>query len=121
MTNKLCSKCKVVERDLAKYCYCKSCRRIINSKRNRREDNLLYNYGITIEEYKQLCIDCDNKCQICGNNCDRYSYLSVDHCHITNKVRGLLCHLCNISLGGFKDSISNLENAIKYLKVHEKP
>lgn len=42
--------------------------------------------------------------------------LAVDHCHATNKVRGLLCAKCNTALGSFKDSIANLESAIEYLK-----
>jgi len=40
----------------------------------------------------------------------------VDHCHTSNKIRGLLCTNCNTSLGGFKESVSNLENAVKYIK-----
>ena len=40
----------------------------------------------------------------------------VDHCHTSNEVRGILCLKCNMALGNFKDSIENLQNAIKYLK-----
>jgi hypothetical protein len=40
----------------------------------------------------------------------------VDHDHETNKIRGLLCSRCNTGLGLFFDNISNLENAILYLK-----
>jgi hypothetical protein len=46
----------------------------------------------------------------------RAKYLAVDHCHKTGKIRGLLCHYCNIALGGFKDSIESLKKAIKYLE-----
>lgn len=42
--------------------------------------------------------------------------LALDHDHKTGAVRGLLCHNCNRALGLFQDSISNLENAIDYLK-----
>jgi len=48
--------------------------------------------------------------------CNRKKKLNVDHCHKTGKVRGLLCHLCNIGLGVFKDSPANLRNAAKYLE-----
>lgn len=42
--------------------------------------------------------------------------LMLDHCHKTNKIRGLLCGLCNTGLGSFKDKIWVFERAIKYLK-----
>lgn len=31
--------------------------------------------------------------------CDRETVLVVDHCHTSGRVRGLLCHRCNTSLG----------------------
>jgi len=61
-------------------------------------------------------------CEICGENvenCEKGSgnRLAVDHCHNTNKVRGLLCSACNILLGKAKDNISILQSAINYLTI----
>ncbi len=53
-----------------------------------------------------------DSCQICGATRN----LAVDHCHQTHEVRGILCNHCNTALGGFRDSITNLENAIVYLR-----
>jgi len=39
----------------------------------------------------------------------------VDHCHTSLKVRGILCHHCNILLGGAKDNPTTLSAAITYL------
>ena len=39
----------------------------------------------------------------------------LDHDHNTGEIRGWLCHKCNTGLGRFKDSISYLYRAIKYL------
>jgi hypothetical protein len=44
--------------------------------------------------------------------------LSIDHCHNTGKVRGLLCDHCNKGLGLFKDNIDYLNKAIEYLKYN---
>ncbi len=41
--------------------------------------------------------------------------LAVDHDHETMKIRGLLCHGCNIALGHFKDDPALLRAAIDYL------
>ena len=81
-------------------------------------------YGLTIEEYEQMEDYQNHCCKICGkheslNGKDRKGNrkrLSIDHDHTTGQVRGLLCSFCNLSLGGFKDNIETLENAIKYLK-----
>jgi hypothetical protein len=50
-------------------------------------------------------------CAICSTTDD----LNVDHCHTTQKIRGVLCGYCNRGLGNFKDSKELLESAIKYL------
>lgn len=46
--------------------------------------------------------------------------LSVDHCHTTGKVRGLLCDNCNKSLGLLKDSIEIVSNMLIYLQNGKK-
>lgn len=56
---------------------------------------LKYMYGITLDQYNQMCIDQDNKCLICKNQ----RKLVVDHDHKTGKIRGLLCINCNSRLG----------------------
>ncbi len=58
-----------------------------------------------------------NNCQICGIHITKKNK-SFDHDHDTGEYRGTLCRDCNIGLGLFYDSISNLENAIKYLKSY---
>lgn len=80
--------------------------------------NLRNKYNLTVEEFNELLASQDGKCAICrtdewpGNGHRPH----VDHCHSTNKVRGALCHDCNLGLGHFKDRIDLLEAAIAYLK-----
>jgi hypothetical protein len=42
--------------------------------------------------------------------------LAVDHCHVTGKIRGLLCINCNQDLGKFMDREELLDKAKNYLK-----
>lgn len=85
----------------------------INIHRNLRR------YDMSIEQYNDLLKAQNNSCAICytsESNLNRR--LSVDHCHKTNKVRGLLCINCNSAIGLLKtdDGIDLLKNAIKYIK-----
>ena len=67
-------------------------------------------------EYDTLFVLQAGKCAICGkHNSDLKRNLAADHCHTTNKVRGLLCSTCNMGLGYFKDSQTLLLEAIAYL------
>ena len=78
-------------------------------------------YGITPEEYDSLLKEQDHKCGICGGT-DTHSpskYFSVDHCHDTGKIRGLLCNRCNRGLGFLGDTSSGLQKALEYLKKAE--
>lgn len=60
-------------------------------------------------------------CAICSRPETRgkTKYLSVDHCHTTGKVRGLLCAKCNTVLGYMNDNPDYLTKAMEYLKKHE--
>lgn len=43
--------------------------------------------------------------------------LSVDHCHATNRIRGLLCNNCNHGIALFREDVTIMESAIRYLKA----
>jgi len=87
-------------------------------------DCYLKRYNISSDQFDKILKSQDNKCAICRRfetvRCNnKIKTLSVDHNHITNKVRGLLCQRCNTALGLFNDDILVLQNAIDYLKQHE--
>lgn len=77
-------------------------------------------HKITAKEYLQMFTEQKGLCALCGDS--QYNMkqsLHVDHCHLTNKVRGLLCRNCNMGLGTFCDSEEFLQRAIEYLRKHK--
>lgn len=88
-----------------------------------RAHHIKYRYGITIEQYNDLLKKQNNKCAICDKEETRIISgkirdLSVDHNHVTNKVRELLCYKCNWALGVLEDNIEILEAMKNYLIKH---
>ena len=85
----------------------------------KEETRLKSKYGITLKDKTILLQKQNNKCKICSVSFlyDKHSTKPfVDHCHTTNKVRGLLCLHCNTGLGYFKDHIPTLTKTINYLQ-----
>lgn len=84
-------------------------------------------YGVSVNEFRQLFIDQDNKCAICNQPETRIfkkggemkvARLCLDHNHDTGKIRQLLCYACNTAIGWMKEDIKRLQSAIEYLKKH---
>lgn len=73
-------------------------------------------YGITLEERDAIFNSQGSRCAICRTDDPGRNGWVVDHCHTTNKVRGILCRHCNHVLGFAKDDTAILNLAIKYLK-----
>lgn len=102
-------------------------RNYYKTSRNYRNQKYLYQYGITLDQYEEILKQQDHKCAICKGDetflmpgkKDEVRNFSIDHDHVTGKVRGALCGSCNPALGGFKDNIEILESAIAYLKKHQ--
>lgn len=80
---------------------------------NQQISTFKHRYKINEEELLNFIEKQNNKCAIC--NTELTNEFLIDHCHTTNKVRGLLCRDCNFAIGLFKDNIKTLENAIQYL------
>jgi hypothetical protein len=83
--------------------------------------NALKKYGLTIESFNQMLIDQNSLCKICktdkpGGFANQWT---VDHCHTTGLVRGILCTNCNKGLGYFKDSPELFDIARKYLLTND--
>lgn len=88
-------------------------KRYIRTEHGRRRRKATQ-YGIEWWELAALEAAQQGICSICGDTPEKG--LVVDHCHETGVVRGLLCSLCNIGIGHFRDNPRLLLGAIIYLK-----
>ena len=91
--------------------WCRRCRSNYRSSTRRGK------YRDLIDDESLENIVAVGVCTICGKPGNQ-----VDHCHKTNKVRGLLCINCNQGLGKFQDDPELLEFARIYLlAAHDDP
>lgn len=84
-------------------------------KQWHRAYRLRTRFGITIEQYDALLNNQNGCCAICKEKIEES--LHVDHCHTTNRVRGLLCRPCNTALGLFHENTDRMRAAIRYLET----
>lgn len=75
-------------------------------------------YGLTVNAYNELLVVQQNKCAVCMTLLDSSTAANtphIDHCHYTEKVRGILCTRCNIMLGMSLDDVTTLLRGAQYL------
>lgn len=103
--------------------YSKNKQKCLLQNRVRRLKNPDYEtkrkYGISFKDFDDISQKQDGKCLICQKSSHlsgRYGKLQIDHCHKTGGIRGLLCSSCNRGLGFFKDDVTIVKRAVKYLK-----
>jgi hypothetical protein len=123
MLSKKCSKCKQElpltdfrRRGGEKYLRseCKDC----NNQLKRDRSELKKQHGKPPENY--TCPICErNEVECAGEGNKIASSWVLDHCHITKKFRGWLCHKCNRGLGAFGDNKNKIVNALNYLLSRE--
>ena len=71
---------------------------------------------ITYEQYAQILEDQGYKCKLCGlPQAEESRALSVDHCHATGKIRGVICRRCN-SMLGWIENVTSLDELRTYLE-----
>jgi hypothetical protein len=94
------------------------------SKEIQKSIRLKETYGMSIEEHDAIMKSQDRRCAICGNeettkhNSGNIRALAVDHCHETGKIRGLLCNMCNLGIGKFKEDPTLLRAAADYIEKY---
>lgn len=68
-----------------------------------RKQELQSLYGLTLDDYHRMLIAQDGRCAICGSPITAKRSLDVDHNHVTQAVRGLLCIHCNRKIAVLED------------------
>ena len=126
LSEKTCTKCRRVLPNTFEHFYksrtgltraaCRSCCNVKRSTETRKRISLKSKYGLSVVRFEEMQREQGHVCAICGEACQSRPRLSVDHCHKTGIVRGLLCHLCNLMLGYARDDISILRSATEYLE-----
>ncbi|MFD7336646.1 endonuclease VII domain-containing protein [Streptomyces violascens] len=93
---------------------CEACRKKARSKASH-ETRVQQTYGLGPGEYDALFAAQGGRCAICAGT--RKQRLSVDHCHRSQLVRGLLCRMCNGRLlTAARDRPETLRAAASYLE-----
>ena len=113
---------KFRERDKAKYAadpekfIAKACEYYSKNKDRVRDRQLQRTYGISLADFNRMLTEQGGRCAICRTDAPKgRGKFHVDHCHKTNRVRGLLCTLCNTMIGRGQDSTEIFVAAVRYL------
>jgi len=90
-----------------------------NNPKKAKEYQLKLKYNLTSEQYDEMFKKQNGCCAICNKHQSKLKHnLSVDHSHDSGKVRGLLCHNCNLAIGLLNDDSKLTNKATQYLKFH---
>lgn len=86
-------------------------------KQKQRGRTLRLKYGVTEAWYEAQLKKQNGLCAICKDELRSNSGepLTVDHCHTTSIIRGLLCRRCNFGLGAFADNPVWVNAAWRYI------
>jgi len=87
-----------------------------------RRHKLGARYGITVEIFETMVAAQEGRCAVCRcvldvrRNRNARNRATIDHDHLTGKVRGILCGPCNTAIGLLGDTLAGAEAAVAYLR-----
>ena len=86
----------------------------------RERARTLRTYGLTQAHWDEFIARQQDRCAVCmttkpGGRGERWH---IDHDHVTGKVRGLLCHGCNVGIGNMQDDSEIIMAAARYVAAH---
>ncbi len=108
-------------KDSARSRFCRNCTSHPNWISIR---HIIWKHGVNFKQALELYTV--SKCQCCGKDLTygggrgvgAHNKRQVDHCHVTGKVRGVLCWDCNVGIGKLGDNKEGVLRALNYLEKH---
>lgn len=105
--------------------WCKACTGVYVAEYNRKHPEVRrsagrkWRYGLTDDDEAAMEAKQDGLCLICERPLPPMGSRSrhVDHNHETGRIRGLLCHACNLALGLTQEDLPTLRRMIAYLEL----
>lgn len=91
---------------------CKKCTTEVRRSYYKPHEVMRRKFNLSETEYENLISV--NNCQVCSR--DITEKKCIDHCHTTEKIRGVLCNNCNTALGLVNDDVQILSKLIQYLE-----
>lgn len=78
-------------------------------------------YGLSMEDFTTLMRSQKDRCAACKLPFSEAKdfWPCVDHDHATGQIRGLLCRLCNLTLGHAHDNPEILHGLLRYLETRQ--
>ena len=92
-------------------CKCKKCQGKERVSYWKPHETMRRKFKISEEQYIKMMEPDD--CPCCGRRMEKKC---IDHCHKTEKSRGVICNNCNTALGLLDDNKETLSNLIQYLE-----
>lgn len=84
-----------------------------DKKRLYKERQIAKTYGLSLDEYEVLLKKANHCCEACGRTPNK-KRLAIDHCHDSERLRGVLCDQCNLALGLLGDGPEGVKQLLDY-------
>ena len=86
------------------------------TKESRKWEQIKRLYGVSKDDFNKMMEEQNNSCKLCSKPFISVTQTHIDHCHETDRVRGILCMPCNVALGMLGDNEEGLTKALNYVK-----
>jgi len=89
------------------------------AEKKKSRIRLLREHGLTEQSFADLLYEQDYRCAICKSPEWGLRGPQIDHDHVSDKIRGLLCSRCNLALGMLGDDADSIWRVWQYLRKSE--